>query len=91
MTKLSGFFFFWLLAVSVISSSAQTLTTLYSFCSQSGCPDGSYPDSSLLAAGDGNLYGMTSAGGNFYSGTIFKITPAGSNYDLQLLLSTQLQ
>ena len=78
MTKLSGIFLFLLLAASVIPSSAQTLTTLYSFCSQTGCTDGSYPDSSLLAAGDGNLYGMTTAGGNLNSGTIFKITPAGS-------------
>src|SRR5580658_7359544 len=34
-----------------------TLTTVYSFCSQSGCPDGDWPNVGLLQATDGNFYG----------------------------------
>ena len=52
-------------------------TSIYSFCSQANCADGSSPDSPLLAADDGELYGMTSAGGANGYGTIFKITPSG--------------
>jgi len=54
-----------------------TLTTLYSFCSQSGCPDGDSPQTGLVQATDGNFYGTTVAGGANGYGTIFKITPSG--------------
>ena len=36
-----------------------TLTTLYSFCSKSGCADGAYPHAGLVQATDGNFYGTT--------------------------------
>jgi uncharacterized repeat protein (TIGR03803 family) len=69
------------------------LTTLYSFCSQSGCTDGEYPGA-LVQATDGNLYGTTFAGGAnacFGSpnscGTVFRITPSGT---LTTLLSFDL-
>jgi len=38
------------------------LTTLYSFCSRSGCTDGQGPAAGLIQATDGNLYGTTTAG-----------------------------
>ena len=57
---------------------AGVLTTLYSFCAQSGCVDGSLPESQLLQATDGNLYGTTSSGGASDEGTIFRITPSGT-------------
>jgi uncharacterized repeat protein (TIGR03803 family) len=46
-----------------------TLTTLYSFCSQSGCADGytggnlETPQAALIQGSDGNLYGTTPYGG----------------------------
>jgi uncharacterized repeat protein (TIGR03803 family) len=52
------------------------LTTLYSFCSQTNCADGSAPYSTpLYLAGD--VYGTTSGGGANGAGTIFKVTPEG--------------
>lgn len=60
------------------------LTTLYSFCSQSGCADGEDPFGSLVQSTDGNLYGTTLYGGNvicpFYTtcGTVYKITLKGN-------------
>jgi uncharacterized repeat protein (TIGR03803 family) len=54
------------------------LTTLYSFCAQSGCTDGIYPYAGLVQGIDGNFYGTTTQGGaDGHSGTVFKITPAG--------------
>ncbi|MGA2903049.1 MAG: choice-of-anchor tandem repeat GloVer-containing protein [Candidatus Korobacteraceae bacterium] len=54
-----------------------TLTTLYSFCSRSGCTDGQGPAAGLIQATGGNLYGTTTAGGKG-GGTIFAITPSGT-------------
>ena len=55
-----------------------TLTTLYSVCPQSGCPDGNYLYAGLIQAKDGNLYGIMQVGGAHGSGTIFKITLSGT-------------
>lgn len=59
-------------------TSRGTLTTLYNFCSQSGCVDGEVPFAGLVQASDGNLYGTTANGGANASGTIFKVTPSGT-------------
>ena len=61
------------------------LTTLYSFCTQTGCLDGEIPNPELVQARDGNFYGITSEGGanhigfcaEFGCGTVFKITANG--------------
>jgi len=58
-------------------TTAGTLTTLYSFCSQSNCTDGEFPYAGLVSATNGNLYGTTSGGGANGAGTIFEITPGG--------------
>src|ERR1035438_6425411 len=56
-----------------------TLTTLYSFCSQSGCADGAHPAGGLVQAANGNFYGTTESGGRAHGGgTVFKITPGGT-------------
>jgi uncharacterized repeat protein (TIGR03803 family) len=57
---------------------AGTLTTLYSFCSQTNCTDGSLPTASLIQGTDGDFYGTTSEGGANTDGTVFRITPAGT-------------
>lgn len=54
------------------------LTTLHSFCSQVGCPDGALPAAALLQAADGKFYGSTPVGGsNYEDGVLFKITAGG--------------
>lgn len=40
--------------------------------------DGSYPQSDLVLAKDGNLYGTCYGGGQYGTGTIFKVTSAGN-------------
>jgi uncharacterized repeat protein (TIGR03803 family) len=57
-------------------NAAGKLTTLYSFCAKTGCPDGGFPGA-LMQASDGNLYGSTQFGGAHNGGVIFEITPAG--------------
>jgi len=56
---------------------AGNLTTLYNFCSQGTCADGSAPRSVLLLASNGSFYGTTSRGGTGSGGTVFEITPTG--------------
>ncbi|MFI5117103.1 MAG: choice-of-anchor tandem repeat GloVer-containing protein [Terriglobales bacterium] len=65
------------------TAQAQTLTTLYAFSLTS---DGAYPYAGLVQGTDGNFYGTTSDGGDYYRcnqppyicGMVFKITPAGT-------------
>jgi uncharacterized repeat protein (TIGR03803 family) len=59
-------------------SPGQGFTSLYSFCSQANCPDGSGPNGWLVQGFDGNFYGTTGAGGANGNGTVFKISRAGT-------------
>jgi uncharacterized repeat protein (TIGR03803 family) len=53
-----------------------TFSTLHSF---SGSPsDGAVPGAGLVQGTDGNFYGTTTAGGEHFQGTVFRITPAGT-------------
>jgi uncharacterized repeat protein (TIGR03803 family) len=52
------------------------MTTVYTFCLQSGCPDGSAPFG-LIQASDGNLYGLTAGGGENGGGTFFRMSLSG--------------
>lgn len=61
-----------------IKTSGGALTTLYNFCTLSGCADGIGPQAALVQGTDNSFYGTTYDGGAFsYYGTIFKITNAG--------------
>ena len=65
-----------------VCAQAQTLTSLYSFCTQTNCTDGERPAAPLVQGTDGNLYGETefggsSASGTLGSGTVFEITTSG--------------
>jgi uncharacterized repeat protein (TIGR03803 family) len=53
-----------------------TETVLYSFAG--GSSDGANPEAGLTQAGDGNLYGATYLGGAAGFGTVFMITPSGT-------------
>jgi uncharacterized repeat protein (TIGR03803 family) len=64
------------------------ITILYSFCSLSGCTDGTYPEAGLIADPEGNLYGTTEGGGDGSAdtcknqsivgcGTVFKVDTTG--------------
>jgi uncharacterized repeat protein (TIGR03803 family) len=60
-----------------------SLTTLYDFCSQTGCADGDEPEAGLVEARNGDFYGTTAGGGSSSAclggcGTIFQITPGGT-------------
>jgi len=51
-------------------------TVLYSFCSVSGCADGTGVfEQSLAMDSKGNLYGSTEEGGGAGAGTVFKLNP----------------
>ncbi|HEY5177049.1 MAG TPA: choice-of-anchor tandem repeat GloVer-containing protein [Terriglobales bacterium] len=68
-----------LVLLTVIASPAQTLNTIYSFCSQTNCTDGIWPHAGLVQGTDGNFYGTTSSDeGAYADGTVFKITPSGT-------------
>jgi uncharacterized repeat protein (TIGR03803 family) len=54
-----------------------TVTTLYTFCSETNCDDGQSPYATLVEGKDGNFYGTTAGGGANGQGTVFKITPSG--------------
>jgi uncharacterized repeat protein (TIGR03803 family) len=53
------------------------IVTLYSFCAQANCADGSVPYAGLVQGLDGNFYGTTFEGGVNNDGTVFAVTPAG--------------
>jgi uncharacterized repeat protein (TIGR03803 family) len=52
-------------------SHSGTLATIYSFCQQPHCADGTNPTAGLIQATDGNFYGAT-------PGTVFKISPGNT-------------
>lgn len=54
------------------------LITLYSFCTQSSCADGSSP-TGLVQSADGSFYGTTQSGGlSTSSGTVFNLAANGT-------------
>ena len=59
-------------------SASGTEAVLYSFCAQSGCPDGSNPLAGLVLDTNGNLYGTTLKGGANGKGTVFEVSASGA-------------
>jgi uncharacterized repeat protein (TIGR03803 family) len=55
-------------------TSTGTLTTLYNFCSQPNCADGSQPTAGLLQAADRVFYGTTTSNGAYQAGTFFSLS-----------------
>ena len=55
-------------------TTAGKLTTLHSFCAQTGCTDGSQPQEGLVQHTNGALYGVTYYGGTEGIGTIFSLS-----------------
>ena len=78
MAKRNLFFlraiFLLVLAATIPSVQAQTLTPLHNF---TGAPDGAFPEGALLRDAAGNLYGTTNSGGSG-DGTVFKIDSTGT-------------
>lgn len=65
-----------------------TLTTLYSFCSQTDCKDGYGPLAAPVQDTNGNFYGTTWLGGT--SATCTSCTPPGTGYGTVFSLSVGL-
>jgi uncharacterized repeat protein (TIGR03803 family) len=66
----------------VPSGSGWTEKILYSF---TGATDGGFPVAGLISDQAGNLYGATSLGGSGGGGTVFELTPSGSNWEFHVL------
>ena len=60
---------------AAIAAPAQTYSVVYTF---QGGTDGMLPEAGLALDGLGNFYGTTTFGGTFGLGTVFKISPSGS-------------
>ena len=61
---------------------AGEITSIYSFCSQPNCADGAVPKTAPVLGSDGNLYGVTYAGGSDLGnasgwGTLYRLTLDG--------------
>jgi uncharacterized repeat protein (TIGR03803 family) len=66
------------LGVAAIGSSAEAaasakLDVLYSFCSQSGCPDGDQPYGGVTLLSSQKMIGTTGFGGEYNGGTVFSL------------------
>jgi uncharacterized repeat protein (TIGR03803 family) len=63
---------------------AGKLSLVHYFCSRTNCADGEVPESGLVPATNGDLYGITSSGGSgcSYCGTVFQISSTGTLFTL---------
>jgi uncharacterized repeat protein (TIGR03803 family) len=67
------------------AAQAWTLKTLYSFCIQSQCADGSTPLAGVVRDSAGNLYGTTEIGGAHNQGVVFQLSPQGKKWSYKVL------
>ncbi|HEX4860927.1 MAG TPA: choice-of-anchor tandem repeat GloVer-containing protein, partial [Rhizomicrobium sp.] len=74
-------------AVSLSPAQAAKLKTIYSFCAQANCTDGS-DVRSLIVDQSGTLYGTTFAGGQYNNGgTIFELSQGKGGWTFTQLYS----
>jgi uncharacterized repeat protein (TIGR03803 family) len=66
------------------SGSGWTEKILYNFTGQA---DGGWPYAGLVFDNAGNLYGATTVGGNGAGGTLYELSPQGSNWNYQPICS----
>jgi uncharacterized repeat protein (TIGR03803 family) len=62
----------------VTTAGAETVLYSFSGSAVAGSPDGAAPVAALLLGADGNFYGTTPDGGTAGKGTVFRLTPSGS-------------
>ena len=65
-------------SITTAQSGTRGFAELYEFCQLANCADGFGPAAGLIADSSGNLYGTTSGGGANGYGTVFKVTPTGT-------------
>jgi len=70
-----------------LGSKRWTEQVLYSFCSQTNCVDGEYPDTPLYIDSEGNIYGTTPNGGESNTGVVFELSPGDAGYTESVLHS----
>jgi uncharacterized repeat protein (TIGR03803 family) len=68
------------------SGSSYVETVLHAF---QGGQDGAQPAAGVLLDGTGAIYGTTNLGGKYGAGTVYKLTPAGSGYQEQVIYTFQ--
>ncbi len=75
-----------ILATVALLTAAQASTTkvIYSFA---GGKDGEYLDTDLVMDSAGNIYGTTVQGGKFGGGTVFQLSPSGTDWTHTVLYS----
>jgi uncharacterized repeat protein (TIGR03803 family) len=79
-----AFAVFAMVAVLVNAASARTTKVIYSFA---GNRDGEYTDTDLVMDAAGNIYGTSVLGGDFGSGTVFRLTPSSTGWTHTVLYS----
>jgi uncharacterized repeat protein (TIGR03803 family) len=72
----------------ISASQAATEAVLYSFCTETGCPDGETPQAGLVDL-NGSLYGATPSGGAQKDGTIFSVDPKSGTETLVYAFCSQ--
>ncbi len=70
-------FLIFLTVHALVHAQSATVTTVYAF---GPAPDGTGPDSTMVQASDGNLYGTTYGGGANGNGTVFQYNPFTGAY-----------
>lgn len=60
-------------------------TRLHSFCRRPDCTDGYFPENSVIVATNGDLYGLTSAGGPTNRGTLYRLSLVSGRWVFKVL------